>query len=67
MGNLAQGLLEYETLTGPEIKKVMRGEPLNRGDDDEDHSTGGTSVTAIPKTKPKSKPSGGDMEPEPTA
>jgi len=65
--NLAQGLLEYETLTGPEIKKVMRGEPLNRGDDDEDHSTGGTSVTAIPKTKPKSKPSGGDMEPEPTA
>jgi len=65
--NLAQGLLEYETLTGPEIKKVMRGEPLNRGDDDEDHSTGGTSVTAIPKTKPKSKPSGGDMEPEPSA
>ena len=65
--NLAQGLLEYETLTGPEIKKVMRGEPLNRGDDDEDHNTGGTSVTAIPKTKPKSKPSGGDMEPEPTA
>jgi len=64
--NLAQGLLEYETLTGPEIKKVMRGEPLNRGDDDEDHNTGGTSVTAIPKTKPKSKPSGGDMEPEPT-
>lgn len=65
--NLAQGLLEYETLTGPEIKKVMRGEPLNRGDDDEDHNTGGTSVTAIPKTKPKSKPSGGDMEPEPLA
>ena len=65
--NLAQGLLEYETFTGPEIKKVMRGEPLNRGDDDEDHNTGGTSVTAIPKTKPKSKPSGGDMEPEPTA
>ena len=65
--NLAQGLLEYETLTGPEIKKVMRGEPLNRGDDDEDHNTGGTSVTAIPKTKPKSKPSGGDMEPEPSA
>jgi cell division protease FtsH len=66
--NLAQGLLEYETLTGPEIKKVMRGEPLNRGDDDEDHNTGGTSsVTAIPKTKPKSKPSGGEMEPEPSA
>jgi cell division protease FtsH len=25
---LAQGLLEYETLTGPEIGRVIRGEPL---------------------------------------
>jgi cell division protease FtsH len=31
---LAQGLLEYETLTGNEIQKVIAGEPLNRGDDD---------------------------------
>jgi len=30
---LAQGLLEYETLTGEEIKRVMRGEPPH--DDDE--------------------------------
>ncbi len=66
--NLAQGLLEYETLTGAEIKKVMEGEVLNR-DEDEDDSTsaGGTpSVTAIPKTKPKSKLSDGGMEPEPS-
>ncbi len=33
---LAQGLLEYETLTGSEITKVIAGEPLNRGDDDDD-------------------------------
>ena len=71
--NLAQGLLEYETLTGAEIKRVMEGEMLNR-DEDEDDSTsaGGTpSVTAIPKTKPnpKTKPkiSDGGMEPEPSA
>ncbi|MDD9922267.1 MAG: ATP-dependent zinc metalloprotease FtsH [Boseongicola sp.] len=68
--NLAQGLLEYETLTGDEITKVINGEPLNRGDDDEDTppDTGGTaSVTAIPKTKPKAKPSDDDgLEPEPT-
>jgi cell division protease FtsH len=68
---LAQGLLEYETLTGSEIQKVINGEPLNRGDDDDTSSaSGGTpSVTAIPKLKPKSKPSGdeGGMEPEPTA
>ncbi|MEM7498246.1 MAG: ATP-dependent zinc metalloprotease FtsH [Pseudomonadota bacterium] len=31
--NLAQGLLEYETLTGEEIQKVMRGEKLDRSDD----------------------------------
>lgn len=67
---LAQGLLEYETLTGNEITKVIAGEPLNRGEDDDDTGTGGTaSVTAIPKTKPKAdKPSdGGGMEPEPSA
>ena len=62
---MAQGLLEYETLTGAEIKKVMEGETLNR-DEDEDHniSDGETpSVTAIPKTKPKT--SDGGIEPEP--
>ncbi|MEO1536345.1 MAG: ATP-dependent zinc metalloprotease FtsH [Pseudomonadota bacterium] len=68
---LAQGLLEYETLTGNEITKIIAGEPLNRGDDDEDDKpdTGGTaSVTAIPKTKPRKKPDAGDggLEPEPT-
>ncbi|MEM8803582.1 MAG: ATP-dependent zinc metalloprotease FtsH, partial [Pseudomonadota bacterium] len=67
---LAQGLLEYETLTGNEITKVIAGEPLNRGDDDEDDrpDTGGTaSVTAIPKTKPRKKPdTDGGLEPEPT-
>ncbi|ABD53896.1 membrane protease FtsH catalytic subunit [Jannaschia sp. CCS1] len=65
---LAQGLLEYETLTGAEIKKVMAGEPFDRDDDgDADIPTdSGNSVTAIPKLKPKSKPSG-DLEPEPSA
>jgi len=63
---LAQGLLEYETLTGDEIKKVVAGEKLG-GDDDKDKPSGGqtASVVAIPKTKPKA-PKGG-MEPEPTA
>ncbi|PIV73040.1 MAG: cell division protein FtsH [Rhodobacteraceae bacterium CG17_big_fil_post_rev_8_21_14_2_50_65_11] len=65
---LAQGLLEYETLTGSEITKVIAGEPLNRGEDDDDANTGGSaSITAIPKTKPKAKPADdGGMEPEPT-
>ena len=64
---LAQGLLEYETLTGEEIKRVMRGDPPHANDDEDDKTDKGTaaSVTAIPKTKPKVKPAGG-LEPEPT-
>ena len=65
---LAQGLLEYETLTGNEITRVIAGEPLNRGDDaDDTPSQSGTSVSAIPKTKPKKpkKPDAG-LAPEPT-
>ncbi len=67
---LAQGLLEYETLTGDEIKRVMRGEPptIEKDEDDEKPSGNAPSVTAIPKTKPRNKPvGGGDMEPEPSA
>ena len=63
---LAVGLLEYETLTGEEIKKVMNGDPPFSDDEDKDDgSASATSVTAIPKTKPKAKPSG-TMEPEPS-
>ncbi|MBZ0128025.1 MAG: ATP-dependent zinc metalloprotease FtsH [Rhodobacteraceae bacterium] len=68
LDRLAKGLLEYETLTGAEIMKVMAGEPLDRGGDESDTPTSGTpsgSVTAIPKTaKPKTKGSG--LEPKPT-
>ena len=64
---LAQGLLEYETLTGKDITKVINGEPLNRDDDaDDTPPTSGSSVTAIPKTKGR-KPKGPEPEPEPTA
>jgi cell division protease FtsH len=63
---LAAGLLEYETLTGEEIKKVMNGElPFSDDEDKDDGSASAPSVTAIPKTKPKAKPSG-TMEPEPS-
>ncbi len=66
---LAQGLLEYETLTGPEITRVMRGEPIGRDEDDDEPSAGLPSVSAIPKTR-KRKPredDGGGMEPEPSS
>ncbi|MGR3621420.1 ATP-dependent zinc metalloprotease FtsH [Pseudophaeobacter sp.] len=68
---LAQGLLEYETLTGDEIKRVMAGNPPSEGGDDSgDQDDGTASVTAIPKAKPKKTSSDGvgegDMEPEPS-
>ncbi|MFV0335511.1 MAG: cell division protein FtsH, partial [Tropicimonas sp.] len=67
--NLAQGLLEYETLTGSEITRVIAGEPLNRGEDD-DHKAGdgnAPSLTAIPKTRPKPPKADPEMEPDPTS
>ncbi len=70
---LAQGLLEYETLTGEEIRRVLRGEPPFSEDDSGDSPDQGNapSVTAIPKTKPKNSPpeggADGGLEPEPTA
>ncbi|MEF3048182.1 ATP-dependent zinc metalloprotease FtsH [Pseudotabrizicola sp. L79] len=64
--NIAQGLLEYETLTGDELKKIIAGEPLGGPDDDDGNESSGLSaIASIPKTKPKA-PKGG-MEPEPTA
>ncbi|HMS96002.1 MAG TPA: cell division protein FtsH, partial [Tabrizicola sp.] len=64
---LAKGLLEYETLTGDEIRKVIEGLPLGDDNSDQKPSSGGTpSVAALPKTrarKPKSDPG---AEPAPT-
>jgi len=68
---LAQGLLEYETLTGGEITKVIAGEALRRGDDEDDTPTTGSAgnaggVTSIPKTaKPKAVKDSG-LKPEPS-
>ncbi len=68
---LAEGLLEYETLTGEEIKRVVKGEKPQADDDADDGSAdegGVPSLTAIPKTKPRSKPTSdeGGLEPEPS-
>ncbi|MEM6303173.1 MAG: ATP-dependent zinc metalloprotease FtsH [Pseudomonadota bacterium] len=68
---LAQGLLEYETLTGEEIKRVIEGLPPTPEDDEEDDTPdkgSAISITAIPKARGKVRkdPPAGDMEPEPT-
>ncbi len=62
---LAQGLLEYETLTGDEIQRVMRGEPPRKDDDDDSAPSGDSgSVSSIPKAAKKPRGDGG-MEPQP--
>ncbi|MDP2084303.1 MAG: ATP-dependent zinc metalloprotease FtsH [Gemmobacter sp.] len=66
---LAKGLLEYETLTGDEIRKVIAGESLDSGDDAgaaPPPSGGLSNLISIPKTKPRGGSAGG-MEPEPSA
>jgi len=66
---LAQGLLEYETLTGKEIDQIIAGEKLDRGEstnDAGDSGTGGSSISAVPKTKPKPSGEPPAMEPQPS-
>ncbi|WP_340248456.1 ATP-dependent zinc metalloprotease FtsH [Sulfitobacter pontiacus] len=63
---LAQGLLEYETLTGDEIKRVMEGKPPQDPDGDDTSGMDKPSLTAIPKAKGKKTPPPSGMEPEPS-
>jgi len=63
---LAQGLLEYETLTGEEIKRVMEGKPPQDPDGDDASGMDKPSLTAIPKAKGKKTPPPSGMEPEPS-
>lgn len=64
---VAKALLEYETLTGDEIKTLIGGGQISRPNDDE--GTRGPTGSAVPATgkatrPPRGEPSGG-MEPQP--
>jgi cell division protease FtsH len=63
---LAKGLLEYETLTGDEIRKVVAGEPLDGDDAGTPAASEAPSLTAIPKT-PRPRSPKGELGAEPSA
>jgi cell division protease FtsH len=66
---LAQGLLEYETLTGDEIKRVLAGETLDRSDDagapPPANDGGKPRLSAVPKVRKTRGEEGGDLSPQP--
>jgi cell division protease FtsH len=65
---LAKGLLEYETLTGDEIKRVIAGDKPSADDDAAPPAAGGgEGVVSIPKTRPRKPKAAPDPSPEPLA
>ncbi|MEE4237921.1 MAG: ATP-dependent zinc metalloprotease FtsH [Anderseniella sp.] len=64
---LAQGLLEYETLSGEEITNLLNGKPPSR-DDDEGAKPKAKPGSSVPVTKKKKGDEGsGELEPQPQA
>jgi len=60
---LAEGLLEFETLTGEEISDLIKGKRPDRPDDT---PAGPTSAVPVIKKKPPREGFGGEPEPQPT-
>ncbi len=60
---VAQGLLEYETLTAADVKALLKGEkPVRESDDD-----GSNNISAVPSAGRPSSSSGSGMEPQPSS
>jgi cell division protease FtsH len=52
---VAQALLEYEMLSGDEIKAILRGEKIVRKDDDDEGAVAATPTSSVPR--------GGNLDP----
>jgi cell division protease FtsH len=57
---LAKGLLEHETLSGDEIKQVIKGEPVirNRPDEPVNQARGSVPTSGMPNPRPSAGPGG---------
>ncbi len=61
---LAKALLEYETLSGDEVGKILRGEPIVRKEDEDPSEGTGGIRSSVPTTDNKAAPPPG-AEPDP--
>jgi len=61
---LAKALLDFETLTGDEIKDLLNGKPPTRKDEAEPNNPRGSAVPSAGRGRPTSD---GGMEPQPQA
>jgi cell division protease FtsH len=64
---LAKGLLEYETLSGDEIKDLLAGKPPVREGITEPSQPRASAVPPAGKTRPRPEPPTGDVAPQPQA
>jgi cell division protease FtsH len=65
LNRLARGLLEYETLSGDEIRQVLRGEPVIRRVVDEPAPEQRRASVPTTSSKPSALPPGMDPAPQP--
>jgi len=63
---VAKALLEYETLSGDEVKRVMEGLPIIRDDNGSEGPKSGTAVPATGRVRPpRTEPDTGGAAPQP--
>ena len=62
---IADALLEYESLSGDDIKHLLAGKPPSRANPAEPSTPRGSAVP--PAGKPRSRPDTGGLEPQPQA
>jgi len=62
---VAEALLEYETLSGDQIRALLRGEDIGLDETPEAPPADGGRRASVPTTGGKGRPSSGGLEPEP--